>query len=172
MEFKLNNTISHYSTPRDSTSFPLCCHATVHVRPQYSFSKSKSTLPGEDIVLPSTLINAVSQAISVEDIGAALRFVVTDTGTTNHMLPDRLAFILYKSIRNLRVRMRNNSFAPVLGWGTAIISLNRQCVLICNVLHVLANRIQLYIRAHLGQPGCSFVGSNDTGTCLLPGGRP
>ena len=99
----------------------------------------------------------------MEDISAALRLVVADTTATNHMLPDRLAFILYKSIRNLRVRMRNNSFAPVLGWGTAIISLNRQCVLICNVLHVLANRIQLYIRAHLGQPGCSFVGSNDTG---------
>ena len=34
LEFKLNNALSHYFTPRDSTSFPSCCHATVHVQPQ------------------------------------------------------------------------------------------------------------------------------------------
>jgi hypothetical protein len=60
--------------------------------------------------------------------------------------------------------MGNNSYAPVLGRGTAIISLNGQCLLICNVLHVLALRVPLYsLWAHLRQPGCGFVGSHDTG---------
>jgi hypothetical protein len=163
VDFKLNNAISHYFTPRDSTSSPSCCHVTVHVQPQCSFSKSNSTLPGKDTVFPSTLIKALSQAILVEDIGAALRLVVADMGATNHMLPDRSAFISYKSIRNLCVRMGNNSFAPVLGWGKAIISLNRQRLLIHNVLHVPALRVPLYsLRAHLHQPGCGFVGSHVT----------
>ncbi len=36
------------------------------------------------------------------------------------------AFISYKRISNLQVRMGNNSFLPMLGWGTVIISLNGQ----------------------------------------------
>ena len=80
------------------------------------------------------------------------------------MLPDRLAFISYKSVRSLRVRMGNNSYAPVLGRGTAIVSLNGKRLLIRNVLHVPALRIPLYsLRAHLRQRGCGFVGSFDTG---------
>ena len=80
------------------------------------------------------------------------------------MLPDRSAFISYKSVRSLRVRMGNNSYAPVLGRGTAIISLNGQRLLIRNVLHVPALRVPLYsLRAHLRQRGCGFVGSFDTG---------
>ena len=89
---------------------------------------------------------------------------MADTGATDHMVPDCSAFISYKAIRNLRVRMGNNSFAPVLGRGTAIISLNGQRILIRHVLHVPALRVPLYsLRAHLRQRGCGFVGSHDTG---------
>ncbi len=89
---------------------------------------------------------------------------MTDTGATDHMVPDRSAFISYKAIRNLRVCMGNNSFAPVLGRGTAIISLNGQRILIRHVLHVPALWVPLYsLRAHLCQRGCGFVGSHDTG---------
>ena len=60
--------------------------------------------------------------------------------------------------------MGNNSYAPVLGRGTAIISLNGQRLLIRNVLHVPALRVPLYsLRAHLRQRGCGFVGSFNTG---------
>jgi len=90
--------------------------------------------------------------------------VVADTGATDHMLPNKSAFISYKSVRNLRVQMGNNSYAPVLGRGTAIISLNKQRLLIRNVLHVLALRVPLYsLWAHLHQHGCGFVGRYDTG---------
>ena len=90
--------------------------------------------------------------------------MVADTGATDHMVPDRGAFISYKSIQGLRVRMGNNSFAPVLGRGTAIISLNGQHLLIRHVLHVPGLWVPLYsLRAHLSQSGCGFLGSYDTG---------
>ena len=80
------------------------------------------------------------------------------------MVPDCGAFISYKSVHGLRVRMGNNSFAPVLGRGTAIISLNGQHLLIRHVLHVPELCVPLYsLRAHLRQSGCGFVGSHETG---------
>jgi hypothetical protein len=39
------------------------------------------------------------------------------------MFPDKSAFISYKLVANLQVCMGNNSFLPVLGRGSAIISL-------------------------------------------------
>jgi hypothetical protein len=60
--------------------------------------------------------------------------------------------------------MGNNSYAPVLGRGTAIISINGQRLLIRNVLHVPALRVLLYsLRAHLRQSGSGFIGSFATG---------
>jgi hypothetical protein len=60
--------------------------------------------------------------------------------------------------------MGNNSYAPVLGRGTAIVSLNGQCLLIRNVLHIPALRVLLYrLRAHLRGSGCGFIGSFATG---------
>jgi hypothetical protein len=49
---------------------------------------------------------------------------VADTGATNHMVPNKSCFISYKDISGLSVRMGNNSFALVLGRGTAIFALN------------------------------------------------
>jgi hypothetical protein len=170
LEFKSNNAVSPYLPPRDSASFPSCCQASVGVHaPLVSStaplcSVSEWTPSGDDIILPPALIWALSQAISLEDLSEALRLVVADTRATDHMLPNRLAFISYKSVRNLRVQMGNNSYASVLGCGTAIISLNKQRLLIRNVLHVLALCVPLYsLWAHLHQPGCGFVGSHDTG---------
>jgi hypothetical protein len=60
--------------------------------------------------------------------------------------------------------MGNNSYAPVLGRGTAIISLNGQRLLIRNVLHVPGLRVPLYsLRAHFCQFGCGFLESHETG---------
>ena len=103
-------------------------------------------------------------AISTTSNGTPFRFAVADTGATDHMVPDRNAFISYKSVVGLRVRMGNNSYAPVLGRGTTIISLNGQRLLIRNVLHVPGLRVPLYsLRAHLRQFGCGFLGSHETG---------
>ena len=52
--------------------------------------------------------------------------------------------------------MGNNFFIPVLGQGTAIISLNGQRVLICNVLHVPGLLVPLHsLCVHLTQCGCT-----------------
>ncbi len=45
---------------------------------------------------------------------------MANTGATDHMLPDKAAFISYNSISNLQVQMGNNYFIPVLGRDTAL----------------------------------------------------
>ncbi len=118
---------------------------------------SISTTSGDDIVLPLDLVSSLLGAVSPTDLN---RLVVADMGATNQMLPDCLAFISYKSVQHLCVWMGNNSYAPVLGRGTAIVSLNGQRLLIRNVLHVPALQVPLYsLRAHLHQSGCRFIGS-------------
>jgi hypothetical protein len=90
--------------------------------------------------------------------------VVADTGATDHMTPHKSAFISYKAIENLQLRMGNNSYIPVLGRSTAIFSLNGQRILVCNVLHVPGLSLPLYsLCAHLKQHGCSFIGTFEAG---------
>jgi hypothetical protein len=60
------------------------------------------------------------------------------------MFPNKSTFISYKSIQKLQVRMGNNSFLPVLGCGTAIISLHGQQVLVQNALYVSGLAVPLY----------------------------
>ncbi len=62
--------------------------------------------------------------------------LVTDTGATDHMLLDKLAFISYYPVVGWQVRMSNNSFGPILGQGTTIISLNGKKVIIQDCLHI------------------------------------
>jgi hypothetical protein len=89
---------------------------------------------------------------------------VADTGATNHMLPDKLCFISYKAISRPSVRMGNNSFALVLGCGTAIFALNSKGVLIRHVLHVPSLAVPLYsLRTHVTQHGCGFLGTKESG---------
>ncbi len=117
-----------------------------------------------DIVLPPGLVLALLKAISPDDSIVGLWLVMADTGVTDHMVPDRSAFISYKTVRNLRVQMGNNSYAPVLGWGTAITLLNGQCLLIWNVLHVPMLHGPLYsLWDHIHHQGCGFVSSYKTG---------
>jgi hypothetical protein len=89
---------------------------------------------------------------------------VADLGATDHMFPDKSAFISYKTTSGLKVRMGNNSYLPVLGRGSSIISLNGQRVLVRHALHVPGLAMPLYsLRAHFKQPGCGFIGNNDAG---------
>ena len=112
-------------------------------------------------MLPPDLVSSLLRAISPADLH---RLLVADTVATDNMLPDRSAFISYKLVWNLWAQMGNNSYAPVLGQGTTIISINGQHLLIQNVLHVPALPVPLYsLWVHLRQTNCGFIGSFDTG---------
>ena len=118
------------------------------------------------IRLPSALAKLLSQspdhAIPTESNPNHL--VVADTGATDHMIPDRSAFVSYHRVSNLRVRMADKGYAGVLGRGTAIISLNGKRVLIRDALHVPSLRTPLYsLRAHHRQKGCGFIGDESLG---------
>ena len=41
--------------------------------------------------------------------------VIADNGAKEHMFPDKLAFISYHMVSNIRVRMGNESYVPALG---------------------------------------------------------
>jgi hypothetical protein len=87
-----------------------------------------------------------------------MSLLVADMGATNHMLPDKSAFILYYPVSGRRVRMGNSSFAPIVGHGTVVITLNGKKILIRECLHVLYLRNPLYsLRAHQRQRGCRFL---------------
>jgi len=113
---KPNVSVSLYSP---SLPAPSCCR--VSVESVLAAPACAATQSVDDIVLPPILIRSLMKAISTTTNGTPIRFTMADTGATDHMVPDRNAFISYKSICGLRVRMGNNSFAPVLGRMTAIL---------------------------------------------------
>ena len=89
-----------------------------------------SSSAGATLTLPAA-VQAVLDAIPSHAIPAtaaplALRrqLTIADTGATNHMFPDRSAFISYHKSSHVRVCLGNNTYTPVLGTGTAIVSLN------------------------------------------------
>ena len=84
--------------------------------------------------------------------------VVADTDTTNHMCPEWSEIISHHPVTNISVRMGIKALVPVLGKGTALISLNGKLILVRNVLHVPTLRTPLYsLRKHLTQRGCGFL---------------
>jgi hypothetical protein len=89
-----------------------------------------------------------------------MSLMVADTKATDHMLPNKSAFISYYPVTGRRVRMGNNSFAPIARYSTASISLNGKKILIRECPHVpdLRNQ-QLYsLQVHQHQRGCGFIG--------------
>ncbi len=91
-------------------------------------------------------------------------FTVANTRATDHMFSDKLAFISYKVMSNLQVCMGNKTLIPVLGQGTAIITLNGKKNLVGNALHVPGLVVPLYsLCTHLTQCGCGFIGTNEYG---------
>jgi hypothetical protein len=160
-DYKPNGLVSNYILLCFQVSSKSVPPLASHVGLVMCGLSSDSATLGDDIVLPPDLVSSLLRAISPADLH---HLVVGDTGATNHMLLDRSAFISNKSVWHLCICMGNNSYAPVLGQGTAIISLNGQRLLIRNVLHVPALRVPLYsLCAHFCQRVCSFVGSFDTG---------
>jgi hypothetical protein len=160
----------HCKSNKSTLLYHLCCSVAVchvpHVNPSVDPSAFPMAAPlplplasDDGIISLSRHLHWLIQWVLQSSIGLSLseRFAMADTGATNHMLPDKAAFISYKAISNLQVRMGNNSFILVLGHGTAVISLNGQRVFIRNALHVPGLVVPLYsLRAHLTQRGCAF----------------
>jgi hypothetical protein len=122
------------------------------------------------IYLPKSVLNlfcnplAHHRSTRINLTGTSTTLVVADTDATNHMLPDKLAFILYTPVSGRQVRMGNNSFAPIARKGLAIISLNSKKFLICNCLHVPDLCNPLYsLRAHQRQRGRGHSGMHGLG---------
>ena len=85
--------------------------------------------------------------------------IIAATGATDHMMPDKSAFISYYPVSGRRVQIGNNSFAPIFSHGTAMISLNGKKILIGKCLHIPDLRNPFYsLRAHQRQRGCGFIG--------------
>jgi hypothetical protein len=95
---KPNASVSFYSP---SSPSPSCCR--VSVESVLAAPACAATQSVEDIVLTPILIWSLMKAISTTSNGTPLRFAVADTSTTDHMVPDRNAFISYKTVRGLRV---------------------------------------------------------------------
>ena len=107
------------------------------------------------ISLPKTLLAAICSLCksSIHALRQASGLVNVNTGATDHMIPEKLAFISYKRVIDL-------------SRGTTVFSLNGKQVLVCPVLHVpdLAVSLNsLRLRAHLQQCGCNLLGTFDDG---------
>jgi hypothetical protein len=161
-----------------------CCHTTADL----SDKPDKVDIPANDdthllsrtlhypqgvntiYLLPKTALNLLhnpaahccSTSPSINKTSSTL--VIADMGATDHMLSDKLAFISYTPITGRRVWMGNNSFASIVGHGTAIISLNNKKILIRDRLHIPNLHNPLYsLCAHQHQRGCGFIGMYDLG---------
>jgi hypothetical protein len=157
-----HNSKTSVSSYAPSSPGSACCNVSFEsALPSPTYSATHSSVY---IVLPPTSIQALQKAIPTTNGGTPFCLVVADTGATDHMVPDRGAYISYKLVHGFQVPMGNNSFALVLGCGMAIISINGQQLLIRHVLYVQDLRVPIYsLHAHLCQSGCGFVGSYKTG---------
>jgi hypothetical protein len=93
-----------------------------------SASRSSSTAelssPHSISTAPHSLLQRLSHSSIFPD--SSCRLAIADSGATHRMFPDKAAFISYKATSELKVQMGNNSYLPILGRGSSIISLNGQ----------------------------------------------
>ena len=90
--------------------------------------------------------------------------VVANTGVTDRMCPDRLAFVSYHPKDNLNVCMGNKTLPSVLSKGMAVILLNDKHIIVRNIFHVPALHTPLYsLHNHLTHHDCGFFGDDCLG---------
>ena len=69
-------------------------------------------------------------------ISTQVSTIVVDSGATTHMINQRSAFtIFYPTSRN-NVRLANNTYTPIVGYGTEVILLINKYVKLQHVLYV------------------------------------
>jgi hypothetical protein len=91
-----------------------------------------------------------------------------NSGATDHMFPDRHAFISYHPTPNCFVELGDGTKLRQMGKGSAKIMLNDKVILLRNVLHVPQLQEPLYsLRRHSQMPECGYFSSFDTGSHLL-----
>ena len=143
---KSRSSVSDYPHASHATAEPL---ATTSGSPPSCRRTTWSTDPKgfRTVYLPKLVLALLhgpaahsTAFISTKDHPGHNSLLVADTGATDHMLPDKSAFISYRPVTGCRVRMGNNSFAPILGSGLAVISVNGRQILIWNCLHIPALR--------------------------------
>jgi hypothetical protein len=139
-----------------------CCHSTsINVR-----DTCMTKLPKHILVLLNNP-QAHSTAFISDKLQPCTSLLVANTGAMDHMIPNKSAFISYHPVTGC-VRMGNNSSAPILDTGLAIISLNGKHILIWDCLHVPALRNPLYsLWAHQHQHGCGFIGMHQLGMYIF-----
>ena len=100
--------------------------------------------------------------------GVAHSLLVADTGAMDNMILDKRVFISYRPIFGRRIRMGNNSFAPILGSSSAVIAINGKRILIRECLHISALCNPLYSLCALQrQHGCGFIRMQGLGMYLF-----
>jgi hypothetical protein len=146
-----------------TTSTYVPCSSYAHLEYNDMAHNSAPSLPSVSslrcLVLSRKLSSIIAHMSAASILpGSGCRFTVADSGATDHMLPDKSAFISYKLVTNLQVQMGNNSYLPVLGQGLAVISLNGQRIIVWNALYVPGLVVPLFsLRAHFSQQGCGFI---------------
>jgi hypothetical protein len=156
--------------------YPSCFHAVVKATPHLLISQDSRLMCPEKLHSLSALCFLVALPHSLTHTQLHHHMHVccfhsprlqADSGATDHMLPDKSGFISYKLVTNLQVRMGNNSYLPVLGQGSAIISLNGQRILVWNALHIPGLVVHLYsLHTHFTEHGCGFIWASRVGILI------
>ncbi len=97
--------------------YPSCCSVAVTSALPMASSTLLPLPSNNRMIILLCHLHQLIQWVSHSSIVVLLSkcFAVADTGATDHMLQDKAAFISYKSISNIQVRMGNNYFILVLG---------------------------------------------------------
>ncbi len=136
-EGKYEGSVYSGKSKSNVSIYPQAFHATAELLGSASPSSCRRTSSHMDnkalrtVHLPKLVLalldNPPAHSISVAPAKHGLahtNLIVADTGATDHMLPDKNAFISYRPVTRRRVRMGNTSFAPILGSGSAVIDIN------------------------------------------------
>ena len=158
---------AEYTPPKVNTGVSLYTLSCSHVSVMSPSTVLPPSPPSRHPPRLSSALQLLLKSLSLSPVVLPTktgRLAVADTGATDHMVPDKSAFVSYKSVSGLSVRMGNNSYVPVLGRGTAVFALNGKRILVRNVLHVPSLAVPLYsLRTHVTQRGCGFIGTEDSG---------
>ncbi len=98
---------------------------------------------------------------------------VVDLGATNHMTPNRAAFVSYNRIKHVPIHLANGSTTPAIAVGDIEFCLARQGpaspTKVKSVYHVPRLSMSLLLTKQLGHKGISFTSYLDGGVLTRNG---